>query len=200
MLEKIKPLYKHLGVLVFFFLLVLLIFYPLFKGQIMAQHDIKMWMGGAKECIDYRAAHDGDETMWTNSMFGGMPSYLVSTIYPGNMTKFIQKVISLNLPGSSKIAFASLVCFYICLLCFKVRWQWAAFGAIAFTFSTFNMISFAAGHNSKMTAIALMPLLIGGLKLILDKNYYIGAAVFCLGSSLLLGANHPQIAYYGFFI
>ena len=136
----IKPFYKHLFALVVFFILTLVTFFPLFQGKVLPQHDIKMWKGSAQECLDYRGSNNGEETLWTNSMFGGMPSYLISTKYPNNLTKQLEVLISFNLPSISKIIFASLFSFYICLLCFKVRWEIAIFGSIAFTFTTFNLI------------------------------------------------------------
>lgn len=196
----IKPLYKHIGVVSFFFVLVLITFYPQFNGQKLKQHDIEMWRAGAQECIDFRAEHNGQETLWTNSMFGGMPSYLVSTEYPGNLTKHFQLFISWNILGPPKIIFTALICFYICLMCFKVRWEIALLGSIAFAFSSFNLISIGAGHNAKIMALALLPLMIGGLKLVFDKKYLLGAALLAIGTSMELGAGHVQITYYGVFL
>lgn len=193
-------LYKQLFVIGIFFILTLITVFPLFDGMTLEQHDIKMHVAGAKECIDFRKANDGAETMWTNSMFGGMPSYFVSTVFPSNWTKKIQIILSLNLPGIARIIFASLICFYICLLCFKVRWEVAVIGAIAFTFTGFNLVSLGAGHNSKILALALMPLMVGGLKLLFRKKYLLGLVLLGLGLSLEIGAGHVQITYYTLFI
>lgn len=199
-IEKIQPLYKHLIVVLLFLATTYFAFTPAYSGKVLEQHDIEMWLGSAKECNDYRLNHDGEETMWTNSMFGGMPTYLVSANYPSNLTQHVTHYLTLLTPNPANKFIVSLICFYVCLLCFKVKWQWAAFGSIAYSYSTFNMISIAAGHNSKIMALALLPLLVGGLKLIFDRKYLLGAAVLALGTSLELGAGHIQITYYGIFI
>lgn len=40
--------------------------------------------GMAKEVNDFRETY-GEEALWTNSMFGGMPAYQISIRYPNNL-------------------------------------------------------------------------------------------------------------------
>lgn len=201
-----KPNYSklipHVIVLAIFWLITAVYFKPLvFDEYTLPQHDIKQWKGGAKELIDYREANDGEESMWTNSMFGGMPSYLVSTKYPNNLTPVIQKAFYLGIPYPVSIVLLAFLSAYVMFLCFGIKNPFiAAAGAIGFGLASFMCISIGAGHNAKVVAIALAPLVIGGIQLIFDRKYLIGFVVTALGMALEVSAGHIQITYYLFLL
>src|SRR5690606_20534226 len=96
--------------------------------------------------------------------------------------------------------FIACVCFYILCVILRFNPMVGIFGALAFAYSTYNPLIVSAGHETKMMAIAYMPLLLGGLLLIFNKRYWIGLALATLGAVFELMANHPQIAYYFFLI
>lgn len=198
-MERIKPFLKHIGVIVSFLVLTFFVFKPLFEGKRVRQHDIKQYMGATKDIVDHREKY-GEETLWTNSMFGGMPGYLINTRYPNSWVGSIAKTMSFGYPRVASIILLGLISAYICLLTFDIKWYWSVFGSISYAFSSFNFISLSAGHNTKVMAIALIPLMIAGLRMVFRKNYTLGGALFALGVALQINAGHYQITYYSIFI
>ena len=186
----------HLVGVVVFYLIVLFYFSPaVFDGKILFQYDILQWEGAAKEVMDYRA-ETGEEALWTNSMFGGMPAYLVSFEIPGDITNFLIKAVTLGLPHPVNSLFFGMVAMYILLLSFKVRPEFSIAGAVAFAFNTFHIISLDAGHNAKIWAICLIPLILAGIHLTFSGKKILGLALFAFGLMLQLKFNHLQITYY----
>ena len=45
-----------------------------FSGKVLNQSDISSWKGITNEISTHNAAHPDDRTLWTNSIFGGMPT------------------------------------------------------------------------------------------------------------------------------
>lgn len=190
-----SKLLPHLIVLAIFWLITAMYFQPLvFDEYALPQHDIQQWKAGAKELIDYREAHDGEESMWTNSMFGGMPAYLVSTKYPNNLTSGLQKVLYLGLPYPVALILLAMISAYVMFFSFGIKNPWlAAVGSIGFGLASFMCISIGAGHNAKVVAIALAPMVIGGVNLIFERKYLIGFVLTALSMALELNAGHIQI-------
>ncbi|GHB26171.1 hypothetical protein [Mongoliitalea lutea] len=191
-----KEVLPHGISLIIFYLIVLIYFSPMvFDGKIIFQNDILQWEGGAKEILDYRKA-TGEEALWTNRLFGGMPAYLVSYEIPGDITNFLIKIISLGLPHPINSLFIGMIGMYVFLLSFKIRSEIAAVGAIAFAFNTFHLISLDAGHNAKIWAICLIPLIFAGIHLAFERKRILGLALFAFAMMLQLKFNHLQITYY----
>ena len=182
-----------------FAILTLIYFKPLLQGKELKQHDIAMHRGMSKEISDFRDKHHS-EPLWTNSMFGGMPAYQVSTKYPGNwLDKFdIEKLLKLYLPHPSGYLFLYFLGFFILLLCLEVNVWLALIGGIAYGLSTYFLSIIQAGHNSKANALGYLPALIGGIILIFRERHWLGLAVTAFFTALELNANHVQIAYYGY--
>ena len=191
--EQILP---HIIAILIFLLITVAYFKPVFfDHKSLSQHDILQWEGGAKELLDYRKQH-GDEALWTNSMFSGMPGYLVSSSWGIGVIPTVQKVLGIGLPHPVKVVFISFLCFYILLIVFKVRPYLAIAGAIAFGLSSFNIIGLGAGHNARIAAIAYMPLVLAGIHLAFTRSRLAGLALTSLALALELNANHLQITYY----
>jgi hypothetical protein len=191
-----REILPHLIGIVSFYLIVTVYFSPIiFDGKMMFQNDILQWEGSAKEILDYRAA-TGEEPLWTNRMFGGMPSYLISTEFPGDITNVLMKVLTLGLPHPINSLFFGMVGMYILLLSFRIRSAIAVAGAWAFAFNTFHIISLEAGHNAKIWAICLIPMILAGIHLVFTRRVLIGVAIFALALMLQLKFNHLQITYY----
>jgi len=190
------------GIAVASFLIVSIFLYRpiIFEGKVMDQNDINQGAGASREISDFREA-TGEEGLWTNSMFGGMPAYLISLNWSGGQIMHsTQRVFSLFLPRPVGENFMAFVTFYILLLTFGVRPYLAIGGAFGFGLSTFFIVSIQAGHMWKIRAIAYMPLVIAGFRLIFSKKYLIGFIVAALALSLELNANHLQITYYLFLL
>ena len=191
-----KDVLPHLLGIAFFYLLVLGYFSPLvFDGKIIFQGDILQWEGSAKEVLDYRAA-TGEQALWTNRMFGGMPTYFISLEFAGDITNLAISILTLGLPHPINGLFFGMVGMYLLLLSFGVRPLFSIAGAVAFSFNTYNLLSLEAGHNAKIWAVCLIPFIITGIHLAVDRKRILGAALLGLGLLLQLKFNHLQITYY----
>jgi hypothetical protein len=188
--------WPHVLAVLFFVVLAVAYFAPIvFNHQTLAQHDITQFQGGAHETQQWAAEH-GHEPLWTNSMFSGMPTYLISVHFPGDLFVYVQKAVALGLPAVVSNLFVALLCGYVLLVALGVRPLVAVAGAVALGFSSYNLAILAAGHNTKSWALAYAPLVLGGLLLAFRQNKWLGAALFTLGLTLNVRANHPQITYY----
>lgn len=190
-----KGFRPHLLCLIGFLILSLGYFSPLLEGRKLSMHDIVQSEAGARELKLYHEK-TGEWANWTNSMFGGMPAYMVATDYPGSLSTKLGRAIYFLLPIPACILFLSLISAYLLLWALTRSAALSFTGAVAFSFATFNLISIEAGHLSKVMAIGYAPGVIAGVVLAFRKNWLTGAAVFSLFLSLELYANHVQITYY----
>jgi hypothetical protein len=189
-----KKLLPHIIALAIFLLIPTVYFSPLYEGKSIYQGDIHNFNGSAKEISDFRQK-TGEEALWTNSMFSGMPAYQISVLYKTNLIQYVQRVIMIGKTPASYL-FLALVGFYILLLAFDMSVWLSVIGAIAFSFSSYFFIILAAGHNSKFIAMSYMAPVIAGLVLAYRKNLWAGSALFGLFMALEIFANHLQITYY----
>lgn len=195
----IKKILPHLIAVVTFAILTFIFFKPLFNGKVIHQSDIIQHRGMSKELLDYRNT-EHKEALWTNSMFGGMPAYQISTLYPGNWTDHLDRLFHLYLPHPSGHIFMCFLGFFILLLCLDIN-PWLAFiGAIAYGFSSYFFIILEVGHNSKANAISYLAPVLGGIVLLMKGKKWLGFTLTALFMALELNANHVQITYYGFII
>lgn len=195
-----KDVLPHLVAVTVFLLLTVLFFKPVFfEEKSLNQSDIVQWEASAHELIEYRA-ETGEEGLWTNSIFGGMPAYLISVKWGNQLIKTTHALYTLWLPHPVRVIFASMLSFYIMLLCFKVRPYLALIGAVAFGLSSYNLIGLTAGHNARISAVSFMPLVMGGVHLCFTRNKLLGASLTALALAMQLRVNHLQITYYLAFI
>lgn len=186
----------HVLAVLFFVVLACAYFAPIvFDGKSLAQHDISQFQGGAHEAQEYAKA-TGKEALWNNSMFSGMPAYLISLHFSGDLTPYFQKAMTLGLPAVVSNLFLALLCGYVLLVALGVRPLVATVGAVALGFSSYNLAILLAGHNTKSYALAYAPLVLGGLLVTFRRNKWLGAALFTFGLAMNLRANHIQITYY----
>ncbi|GGG45627.1 YfhO family protein [Bizionia arctica] len=195
---SIKKFLPHLLVLLGFVIVSLAYFNPVLQGKSIYQSDIVHYIGMSKQQKDFKAA-TGEETYWTNSAFGGMPTYQLGAHYPNNFIKKLDLTLRF-LPRPADYLFLYFLGFYILLLVLKVDYKLAALGALAFGFSTYLIIILGVGHNSKAHAIAYMPLVLSGILLTFRKRYIFGFLLTALALALELVANHPQMTYYLMFL
>ncbi|WP_439487886.1 hypothetical protein [Algoriphagus sp.] len=191
-----KDVLPHLVGIAIFYAIVVVYFAPVvLQDQVIMQGDILKWEGSAKEAIDYRAA-TGEEALWTNSVFGGMPAYFVSLEFAGDITTGLLSIITLGLPHPVNSLFLGMVAMYVLMLTFRVRPAFAIIASVAFAMSSYNLLSLAAGHNAKIWGICLMPMILLGIHLAFQRKRLLGAGVLALGLLLQLKFNHIQITYY----
>lgn len=190
-----KKIIPHLVAIGVFVLLACIYFSPIFNDYSLKQSDIQQFRGMEKEIVDANLVNDED-ALWTNSMFGGMPAYQISVKHPNNFMVNVDKFIKLGLPRPVGLLFMAMLGFYIFALCLRVNPWLGILGAIAFGFSTINILYIGAGHVTKVNAIAYMAPALGGMILAFRGKWLIGSAVFALFFALNLSANHLQMTYY----
>jgi hypothetical protein len=194
-----KKYIPHFVAVIVFAIITLIQFSPLLSGKALEQGDIIRYKGMSQEVKEYRETNH-NEALWTNSMFGGMPAYQVSTIYSGNLLKAVDDAFHLYLPHPSGYIFLCFIGFFILLLCLEIDPWLAIVGALFYGFSTYFFIILQAGHNSKANAIGYLAPLLGGIILLMRGKHWLGFAVSALFMALELNANHVQITYYGFML
>jgi hypothetical protein len=176
-------------------------FGPLINGKkVMFQHDIKQAMGMAHE-VELHKEATGEQSLWTNSMFGGMPTYQIKADYPNNWSAHIFSSITYVF-GYDRYPMTSLwllmTCFFLMLLAFGINVWAAAVVAIAYGFTTYNLIGIETGHANKVWSLMYAPIILAGIRLAFDKKYISAAVVTSLGLAVNIYANHLQITYYLF--
>ncbi|MBD3905718.1 YfhO family protein [Chryseobacterium sp. Ch-15] len=183
--------------LIAFLVLAFLYSTPVFTGKQLFQHDIVQYRGGAKELIDYRNNYD-KETYWSDSMFGGMPTYQMGSRFEGDIIKKIDSYLNI-LPRPVNYLFLLFSGFFLLGMVAVRNWKYALLGATFFGLSTYFYIIIAAGHNGKVNTIEYFaPLLAGILLVYIRKKYVLGFIVTTLFFGLQIAANHPQMTYYLF--
>lgn len=171
-------------------------FSPILGGKVLKQFDVKQWRAAYQEIATFEQA-SGERTYWTNSMFSGMPSYLIGASYSNNVLGIINFYLGKILFGDPIHTMVLLyLCFYLALVVFGVSPWFSIIGALAFSFSSFNLINLDAGHATKGLAIAFMPLVLAGIKLVLTNKRILGSILVGFGLGLHLAAGHLQITYY----
>ncbi|MEM1258123.1 MAG: YfhO family protein [Bacteroidota bacterium] len=189
-----KGIFTHLAVVLFFIVASLAYFYPVIQGKGIYQSDIAQYKGMAKERNDYKKS-TGIESYWTNTPFGGMPTYQLGANYPHDYVKQLDRLIRF-LPRPADYLFLYFIGFYILMLCMKVDWRLAILGSLAFGFSTYYIIILGVGHNAKAHAIGYLPMLLGGILLVFRKQYMLGFVLTAIAMALEISANHYQMTYY----
>lgn len=190
----IRALFIHFFAVAFFILVALFFFSPVLQGKTIFQSDIVQFTGMAKEQNDFRQKND-QEPYWTNSAFGGMPTYQLGAYYPYDFVKKLDRTLRF-LPRPADYLFLYFLGFYILMWCLKVDYRLAILGALAFGFSTYLIIILGVGHNAKAHAIGYLPMLLGGIVLVFRKKYLWGFLLTALAMALEVGANHYQMTYY----
>lgn len=193
-MKFLNKFYPHLLVFFGFVIISLLYFNPVLQGKQLSQSDIVQYTGMAKEQNDFRAA-ENLEPYWTNSAFGGMPTYQMGANYPNDYIGALDDFLRF-LPRPADYLFLYFLGFYGLLLVLRVDPLKAFFGALAFGFSTYMIIILGVGHNAKAHAIAYMPLVLAGVLLVFQRKFVVGGILTMIAAALEINANHFQMTYY----
>jgi hypothetical protein len=192
--KSIKPILPHLVAVILFIVISFAYFYPVLEGKVLKANDSTVSTVNSKEITDYRNEFK-KEALWTNSIFSGMPAYLISIRFPGNLMKYADRVLRVfKMPVS--VLFLSMAGFYVLLLLFGVNPWLSIAGAIAYGLSSFFFQILAAGHNTQAIALAYMAPMIGGIYYAYRHDAIKGALLTAFMLSLEIVGNHPQITYY----
>ncbi|MBO5673070.1 MAG: hypothetical protein J6S09_02125 [Paludibacteraceae bacterium] len=175
---------------------------PLLEGKVLVQGDVNTWKGAAQEARTFYDEH-GTRTWWTNSMFGGMPTYQITGSLPsGEVRNGMATVAHFGMKGGWEtigIIFAYFFGFFLMLRCFKVNPWLSIIGGLAIGFSTYFFLIIPAGHVTKAAALGFLAPVIGGFYAIFRKQYWLGAPLVTLYGILSL-TLHPQMTYYIFML
>ncbi|WP_395066375.1 YfhO family protein [Flavobacterium sp.] len=193
-MKQVQKLYPHLLAILGFVFIAIIYFYPVLQGKKISQSDIVQYTAMAKEQNDFRSTEHA-EPYWTNSAFGGMPTYQLGAKYPNDFIGHLDDALRF-LPRPADYLFLYFLGFYALLLVLKIDPLKAFFGALAFGFSTYLIIILGVGHNAKAHAIAYMPMVIAGVILVFRKRYVLGGLITMLAVALEINANHFQMTYY----
>jgi len=188
----------HIIAILVFLIISAIYFAPQLSGFLLNQSDQTNYLGMSKEIIDFRSKYDS-EPLWTNSMFGGMPAYQISTKHPNIINSFKNYILKI-IPRPIGYMFFMMAGFYILLLCFDIKPWVAAIGAVAFGLSSLNILLLETGHNTKVHAISFIPPLIGSIIYAYRKDHFVGGALLSVFLCWHLAANHIQMTYYALFL
>jgi hypothetical protein len=184
----------HLAVVGIFLAVCFFYFTPAFQGKTLGQNDVTRAQSTQKEINDYRAK---DTTiLWTNQILGGMPVYQIWAPFSGNIATHIIKALGTVFPTPIDIVLLLLFGAYFLFCVLKLNPWLAAAGALAFTFSSYNIIYIAAGHANQEFAIALFAPILASIILIMNGRFLLGASLLSLFLSIEIKANHIQMTYY----
>ncbi|MGB0918597.1 MAG: hypothetical protein ACPGU4_13470, partial [Flavobacteriales bacterium] len=194
-MDKFKKLIPHILVVVGLLCVALAYMHPVLQGKKLVQSDIVNFLGMSKEIKDYRETAK-EEPLWTNSMFGGMPAYQISTLYPNNWSNRLARTINQSIPHPAGLLFLMMAGAYFMFLMMGVNWRYALAGSLAFGLASYTLIIIEAGHNSKAHAMAYMAPVLGSIILTYRGKIWLGSALLALFLSLQIATNHLQITYY----
>ena len=199
-MNKLKVLIsRYKNILIAFAIIFILtaLFVPSnFKGNVPKQTDIDQYRGAASEITQYQK-DKGRTILWTNALFGGMPTYVINNLNSNSVIKYLKA------PSQPRIwaqLFLYVFCAFIMLKSFSIRTWLALIGAIAIGFATENLTILTVGHNTKAAAIGYLPLVIAGCQYLFRQRHLLGLTILSAGFALQIYVNHVQITYYGGFI
>ena len=193
--QKNKHILGIVAAIIAFAAITLVYFSPILEGKRIKQHDIEMYKGMSKEIVDYRDA-TGEQTLWTNSMFGGMPAWNISVKNSSNLMGPIHRFLTVGFPNPIGAVFISMLGFFILLLVLDCS-VWISFiGGLAYGFTSYLFIIIGAGHNTKAIAMAYMAPVIAGILLTYKGKFLWGSVLTAIALALEVRANHLQITYY----
>lgn len=192
MIQRVIP---HLLALGIFFAICAAFFYPQLEGKMAQQGDIIQYRGMSQEVREYKE-ETGQTSLWTNAMFGGMPTYQINTVSEGNTLKVLDNIGTLGMKPPIGRFFLAMLGFYLLMVVLGANQWLAVIGAIAFGLTTNNLILFEAGHETKVKSISYLPIVTVGLLLAFRKRYLLGGILFATGLGLNIMSNHVQMTYY----
>lgn len=191
--------WSHLAALAFIVILTAVFYQPQMDGMRLKQHDVQEWKAMSNEIYKYREI-SGDEPLWTNSLFGGMPAVQVSMSYYGNIINTSLVNFLKFFPSAIGLMLLHLIGFYIFALFLRIPPLIALLGAVAFSFSSYEIIIVQAGHITKSMASAFLAPILGAFIYSFRSKSWLGVSLMGLFLILELSCNHLQVTYYFAFL
>ena len=203
-MNMLKSIFKsalpHIIAVAIFAIVAIIYCKPAIEGKVLQQQDITQWKGMAQDAMLY-AEKNGHAPLWTNSMFGGMPTYQITGV-PGFAYSIgiLDQIFTLKLAEPISLFFLASLCFYFLAQVLGFNTIISVIGALGYSYATYNPIIVTVGHITKMHAIAYLPFFIAAILLIFQKKYLWGCVLTGIATALFVGANHLQITYYGIIV
>jgi hypothetical protein len=191
-----KKLIPHAIAVIVFVIVAIAYCKPALDGQVLNASDNIGWKGMAQQSFEKREQF-GRFPNWTNSMFGGMPTYQIAMEATHKVLfGYVDRILTLGLPKPINFFFLACICFYVLGLALRVNPWMAMLGALGYAYSTYDPVIIGAGHDTKMLAIGYAPLVVAGLLLLFQKKWWLGIAALATGATLQISTSHLQIVYY----
>lgn len=188
-------IFTIIGIILLFITISCIYFYPQIEGKKLVASDQITSQGASKEISDFRKA-TGEEALWTNSMFGGMPAYMISTQFPGNIISKIQSSFFSIFHRPIGLMILNILLFFILCQLMDIPLGIGMAGSLMFGFSTFFFVFIATGHVTKVHTLTYMALVVAGVLYAYKKKPLTGSLITAFGLSWMISANHPQMYYY----
>ena len=192
---RYRTVLPYIVAIAVFLVATFLTFSPQFSGKVLKQDDITNQRASAREINNFERDY-GIRPTWTNTSFGGMPTYTISTVVKGNYLFEFKEFLSAYIPRPAGVFFSGMLCAFLLLVLLGVDPWISLAGALAVALSTTTLIVWTAGHTSKVQTIFFLPIVTLGILLAFRQRYLLGALVFGLGMGLAVLSNHPQMLYY----
>lgn len=191
-----KAFLPHLIAIAIFYLISIIYCLPVFQSMVVYQHDMLGAKGMTQQSIEFFEKY-GHYPLWTNSMFGGMPTFQILFGAKYNIGLIWLNNLFLGfLPSPAGLFFLSCICFYILSQILKLKRWVGVFGSLAYAFASYNAIIAVVGHVTKFATIGYAPAVIAGLILLIQRRYILGFALTLLFCTLFFNQNHVQMVYY----
>ncbi len=185
----------HIFIIIGFLALSSALFPDAFKDKTVYQPDMIQSTGKENECKNHYEK-TGEVSLWTNSLFSGMPAFYVFAPYNGNLLYEVEKILHIGIEKPVGIFFVSMLCAYIMFLSLGIAPLFSALGSVSCALMTNNFVIFEAGHTSKFIAISYFPLVTAGLILTFRDRMFLGSSIFGLALGLSIRSSHIQMVYY----
>ena len=184
----------HFAIIGIFFVMCFIYFTPAFQGKTLGQSDVTGAQSTQTEINTYK--DKGQTILWTNQIFGGMPVFQIWVPYTNNITSHVITALKTVFPNPIDTVMLLLVGAYFLFIVLKLNPWLAAAGAVAFTFSSYNIIYIVAGHSNQTFAIAFFAPIIASIILTLRGKHILGGALTAFFLAMEIRANHLQMTYY----
>ncbi|SEM77735.1 membrane protein YfhO [bacterium A37T11] len=187
----------HFAIIGIFIAICFIYFTPAWQGKVLIQGDVFRAEAGQQEIMHFMEK-DGKAPIWTNSMFGGMPAYLIWIEFPSNVATYISRYMRAIFPNTIDVMMLYLLGAYLLFNSLGLRPWLAALGSVALAFTSYNFIYVEAGHINQAFAISVLPAIIAGIIWAFRQKYLLGAVVLAFAMALEIRFNHIQVTYYLF--
>ena len=191
-----KNALPHASAVLIFLIITIAYCLPVFQGMVVNQHDMLGTRGMTQQSIEFFEKY-GSYPLWTNSMFGGMPTFQILIAAKYNIGILgLHQLFTLFLPSPASLFFLSCICFYILTQVVKLKPWVGIIGSVAYAFASYNAIISMVGHVTKFATMGYAPLVLAGVLLLMQRKYILGFAITLISTTLFFNQNHVQIVYY----